>query len=223
MSYLTLAELRRDTPQARDQARQAAISAHRDAGHRLIWSLFNDDPGAKRDFLYRTTADNRFLIVSARPPRAAEAVWRLKTKAYAPDLTAGQRLGFSLRANPSVALSQPDRRRSKRLDIFQYHKLASPGPIDPQTREDIALEWLAGKLAPLGATVDRTLSQLAGHTQLRLDGKKALLTAIDIEGVLTVTAPGSFVPALTEGIGHGKAFGLGLILLRPLGPPARSP
>lgn len=215
MSYFTLAELRGDTDAANRHLRQLLREAGHDAGHRLIWSLFADDAAARRDFLYRATSDKTFLIVSRRAPVADPAVWRLKTKSYDPAPAAGRRLGFSLRINPSVSLSQPDRQPSRRVDIFQRRKIAAPGPLDMEQREALAVDWLAGKLAAHGAVLDRDYTQLTGCAPVRLDSKKGVLTAIDMDGVLTVAEPDRLRTALTEGIGHGKAYGLGLLLLRP--------
>ncbi|OIQ90146.1 CRISPR system cascade subunit CasE [mine drainage metagenome] len=224
MTFLTLAELRGDTRQALDLVRALGRDAGQDGGHRLIWSLFGGDAGARRDFLYRTSPGRRFLIVSARMPAGDPAIWRLQSKPYAPAIVVGQRFGFSLRVNPSMSLSQPARGKSKRLDLFQYHKITSPGAIDPAEREALVLAWLERKLAGLGAALETEMSFLSGLQPIRLRGKErngrsALLTAADTEGVLSVTAPEVLSAALTAGIGHGKAYGLGLLLLRPLGPP----
>lgn len=216
MSFLTLAELRTDTPAAREMLRTLLPQAHGDAGHRLIWSLFGGAPDAQRDFLYRATSDRTFMVISARAPSANDAVWNLRSKPYDPSLTEGQRLGFSLRVNPSISLSQPDRRPSRRVDIFQYHQRAHPGPLDMEEREQLAADWLAQKLAAHGAELDRGCVQLSGLSSLRLTPKRATLTTIDMDGALTVTDPDALHAALHQGIGHGKAYGLGLLLLRPV-------
>ena len=50
--------------------------AHAAKVHRLIWSLFADDPGRQRDFLWRDDGGEAwrrrtFLTLSARPPQDA--------------------------------------------------------------------------------------------------------------------------------------------------------
>ncbi len=87
-----------------------------DAAHRLVWSLFST-ADARRDFLYREIASGEFLIVSAREPVDPAGLWRLETKPYAPALTEGRRLAFSLRANPALRVrSQRERSgRGRRL------------------------------------------------------------------------------------------------------------
>jgi CRISPR system Cascade subunit CasE len=54
---------------------------------------------------------------------------------------------------------------------------------------------------------------------IRGGGKGALrLSVIEFDGVLTVHRPDGFLAKLASGFGRGKAFGLGLMLLRR--PPA---
>lgn len=97
------------------------------------------------------------------------------------------------------------------------------------TRPDHVKSWFARRLQPvgeppvapdgltrLGADADpdqlgvRMLPQIsspAPHKGLRL-------ARAEIRGKLTVTDPATFVGALTRGIGHGRAYGCGLLLVR---------
>jgi len=221
MTFFTLAQLRHDTREARDYARRAMDDPRLDGGHRLIWRLFSDDPGAKRDFLFRTSENERFLIVSDRQPHFDERVWDIKTRPYAPVVRAGERYGFALRVNPTTAISQPDRKPSLRVDVLMRAKHDRGAPLSPEERETVALNWLEQKIQRNGATLDRPYCQVLDYSQIHPPRKnrhqKATISVIDTEGVLTVTAPDLLTKALIGGIGHGKAFGLGLLLLRPLG------
>jgi len=73
--------------------------------HQAIWALFADGPGRQRDFLYRFDQESgqpRIFCLSARAPREAPALFRVESRPFDPDLQAGQRLRFTLRANPVV-------------------------------------------------------------------------------------------------------------------------
>lgn len=220
MTYLTHAQLRHDTPQARDHARISLEDAHLDAGHSLIWSLFSDDPEAKRDFIYRASGSHSFLIVSAREPRNNSLVWNIKTKPYQLKLAKGERYGFSLRVNPVISLSQPDRKRSLRVDVLMHAKKKKSEKLDPQEREDVILSWLENKLKGKGAIIDKGACLVTEYSQKQLsrknNQKKMTMSVVGVEGALTVNDPIELQKALNEGIGRGKAFGLGLLLLRPL-------
>lgn len=219
MSYLTLAQLRNDTVQARAFARELALRSPGDHGHGLVWALFGDDPDATRDFLYREGESGHFLIVSKRQPKGDENVWVLKSRPYAPAPAPGQRLGFSLRANPTVSLSQPGRARSLNRDVLLHAKKQAGRPLSPEEREDVCLSWLTTRAEQLGVRLDRDLSHVATFQELRIPrkgGKDAEFLTVDFEGVLTVENSTTLSNALIAGVGKGRAYGLGLMLLRPL-------
>jgi CRISPR system Cascade subunit CasE len=220
MTWLTQAELRRDTPQARQLAGQLLRTARWDSGHGLVWNLFADTPDARRDFLYREADAGRFLIVSAREPQGEPAIWRVRSRPYAPALTAGRRYGFALRANPAVAVSRPGRGRSHRADVMMDATRRKGEPLTAEEREAAAMKGLYARAEPLGVSFDADRCATRRQHQMKLarpgGGKPAAVTMVDYEGVLTIVAPDRAAAALTAGVGHGKAFGLGLLLLRHL-------
>lgn len=59
----------------------------------------------------------------------------------------------------------------------------------------------------LGVRMLPRVSSTAPHRGLRI-------VRAEIRGKLTVTDPGAFVNVLTRGLGHGRAYGCGLILVR---------
>ena len=225
MTFISMATLRPESAAARQLARQLLDAAQQDAGHALLWSLFASDPAAERDFLFRAAdtdrCGGRFLIVSRRQPVYDPTVWDIRTKPYAPALTPGQRYGFALRVNPVRSLSRPDRKPSLRVDVVMHAEKQAGQRLDPAARGAIACDWLADKLARMGAELDPAACRIMAHTQLRLPRRapqgQAVLSVLDTEGALTVRDTVALGTALGQGIGHGKAFGLGLLLLRPLG------
>jgi CRISPR system Cascade subunit CasE len=220
MTWLTQAELRRDTPEARQLAGQLVRSARWDGGHGLVWNLFADVPDARRDFLYREADAGCFLIVSAREPQGEPAIWRIRSRPYAPALAAGQRYGFALRANPAIAVSQAGRARGHRADGMMDAKRRKGATLTVEEREAAALGWLYARAERLGVSFDTKRCATRRQDQLKLarpgGARAATVTVVDYEGVLTIAEPGRLATALTAGIGHGKAFGLGLLLLRHL-------
>jgi CRISPR system Cascade subunit CasE len=215
MSWITQAHLRRDTPQARHLVSQILLSGNQDAGHGLVWNLFADDPEATRDFLFREAEPGRFLIVSERAPKDQSEIWTLQSRPYAPQIKLHDRLGFSLRANPTVSLSRPNRARSHRADVMMEAKRLKGAPLSAEEREQVAMDWLLARASQLGVRFDTDLSGTRRHDQLRLS-KGIVHAVVDYEGVLTVEEPGQLLKVLMSGVGRGKAYGLGLLLLRRL-------
>lgn len=225
MSWITQAQLRRDTPQARQLAAQLLIAARQDGGHGLLWTLFSDNPDASRDFLYREVEAGRFLVVSGREPKVQPQIWETRTLPYAPALATGDRFGFSLRANPTVSLSRPGRARSHRADVMMEAKRKKGSPLTPDQREVAAMSWLQARATALGVSFELNRCGTSRQDQLQAPRspdpetgrpRKVSLTVVDYDGALTVQDPDRLRQALTNGVGRGKAFGLGLLLLRPL-------
>ncbi|MBC7945437.1 MAG: type I-E CRISPR-associated protein Cas6/Cse3/CasE [Burkholderiales bacterium] len=72
--------------------------------HALVWRLFPGD-GAARDFVFRAIRNGagwpEFFVVSQREPAPVLGLLMVETKLYEPKLGAGDRVQFSLRANPT--------------------------------------------------------------------------------------------------------------------------
>lgn len=232
MTYFSYAKLKNSREAMAFTRNQMIKNQSLDNGHKLVWTLFSNDPNARRDFLFRKTRDNHFLIVSEKEPIFDEAIWEIKTKSYNPSFEAGQKFGFSILINPIIATkidgaTRPT--RSKRVDVLmdakqkrrEEQKLDREIPyLSAQEREIIAINWLSEKLLRNGAQIEKENCQLMQYSQMRIPRKgeeKASISYIDVEGVLEVKDPETLQKALIEGIGAGKAFGLGLLLLRPLG------
>ena len=75
-------------------------------------------------------------------------------------------------------------------------------------------KWLEERGKRLGFEADQNSLSIEAYQQHR--GKKEALrfSTVDFSGTLTVVAPDTFAGALFDGIGHAKAFGCGLLLVR---------
>ena len=200
--FLSRARLRRDAPIAalanllvpEDAADRAAAS------HRLVWALFADAAGRRRDFLWREEKPGHFMALSARPPADPHGLFDLESKSFAPVLSPGDRLGFTLRANPVVARPEAQGQRGKRHDVVM--DLLRDVPIEPPA--------LRSPVRGLDVGVD-------GYDSVRIPraaGKPAVFGVVDFSGVLQVRDPACFLARLTQGFGRARAFGCGLMLIR---------
>lgn len=221
--YLSRATLRRDAP----ILALARALIHEDEGvrigaaHRLVWTLFGDSSERRRDFLWRAKGQAGFLILSARPPQDPEGLFDLETKPFAPVLRAGQRLRFSLRANPVVAIPLAQGQRGKRHDVVMHALCAvPPGQRAAARREAIETAgraWLHRQAQRAGFRVEDGVA-VDGYEQLRIPREKApamRLSVLEFDGVLTVGDPEGLLAAMTRGFGRGRAFGCGLMLIAP--------
>lgn len=118
-----------------------AMTAH----HRLLWGLFGDGPDRRRDFLWRQDGPRRFYVLSHRRP-VPSGLLECESRAFAPDLAAGDRLAFLLRANATKSLSPRDATvRGQRVDVVM-DALPPSGPERTAARLEVAarvgVEWL---------------------------------------------------------------------------------
>ena len=190
------------------------------AAHRLVWALFADMPDRRRDFLWREEEPGRFMTLSAREPGPLPDLFDVQTTAFEPVLAAGDRLGFTLRANPVVSRPEAPGQRGKRHDVVMDALRHVPEPGRAAARFGVATEaglaWLnrqgaAHGFAPGGVAVDGYET-----VQVPRDGgqKPARFGQLEFTGTLTVTDPAAFLTALASGFGRARAFGCGLMLIR---------
>jgi CRISPR system Cascade subunit CasE len=195
-----------------------------DRNHGLVWSLFSRPGDANRDFLFREIEPGAFIIVAERPPDDPHSLWSLdKPKAYDPQLRAGDRLGFVLRANPAMAVRQPGKQRGTRVDAIMHakYKLAHPERrnFGPDEVGRVALDWLFKRAGSLGAEFDQERCDATGYSQVRIPRIKSdrqrqsagridqpiEFSEIDFAGRLIVTDPEKLRAALFQGVGKARA------------------
>lgn len=200
------------------------------AQHQLLWQLF---PGQdERDFLYRfeqTRHGPCYYVLSRVSPDVGLDGLKVDCKPFQPKLSEGDRLAYSLRANPTRMLRSPEPDgRGKRVDVLMHAKKSIQNrdytPVELETVQfQAARDWLAepGRLDRLGIEL-LTEPQVSGHRQHRVqprkrsksDGKAIQFTSVDFDGVLAVRDPDRFVEEINRGIGRAKSFGCGLIMIR---------
>ncbi len=207
-------------------------------GHRLVWSLFAGDPDRPRDFLYRESEPGRFYILSRRPPEDHHALFQIDTKAFEADLAPGDRIGFSLRANPVVQRRRKsggdngavrDKPRPSAKDDVVMHALhALANANRAEMRSAVAWQaghaWLLARAERCGFAIEADAD--TAHQTLRIDGYRQhrlprgrgappiRFSTLDFDGELTVVDPAHFIATVAGGIGGARAFGCGLFLIR---------
>ena len=194
----------------------------RQPGHHLVWSLFADGPNRQRDFLWREIEAGVFLILSGREPEDRHGLFEIAApKQFAPELDKGDRLGFSLRANPVVRRRDASRRRSAKHDVVMDALRLLPAADRADNRLGIMREkgiaWLERQGSKAGFSVSPDGVRVDGYRQQRISRAGAepmYYSTLDFEGILTVTDPDSLGPAIARGFGAAKAYGCGLMLIR---------
>ena len=167
----------------------------------------------------------------------ALGVDRMMSKPMPRDWHAGQRLGFDVRVRPIRRLRRPldvasDAARppiaaGREIDVFllealREHPRATDGmEKEGRTRQVVYLDWLNERFGG-AATLDRRASRLARFRRVRVARRDHDSEGPDatLHGVLEVVDPTAFAARLARGIGRHRAYGYGMLLLRPPDKPA---
>jgi CRISPR system Cascade subunit CasE len=201
--------------------------------HQWLWNFFPSSEEQTRDFIYRRHELEqmpRFYVVSKRAPTAFSEAWQVQSRSYDPQLQEGQRLSFQLCANP-VVTKKSDNGKSQRHDVVMEAKrqlLAERGltadakwskwsdkeskPLLYEVAQKSSTDWLQTRASRHGFKV--TEASVDAYQQFRAGKRDIRFSTVDFSGELLVTDPGVFRQALFCGIGHAKAFGCGLLIVK---------
>lgn len=201
------------------------------SNHQLLWRLFGE--ADQRAFLFRQENEKDqlgagleprglplFYVLSDQTPVAVPGLLELETRSFSPVLTAGDRLTFRLRANPTIS-RKTEAGRSVRHDVLmdakaQCRNLGVDRPDEIRRQMDqAAIRWLQVRSENSGFALE-SVPQVSGYRQHvnKRKGAEIRFSSIDYEGVLHVTDPDSFRDMLYQGLGKSKAFGCGLMMVR---------
>jgi CRISPR system Cascade subunit CasE len=131
----------------------------------------------------------------------------------------GRRLGFEVLACPVARRSRDGAER----DVFLHHADRAPAEAG-LSRESIYRDWLTTQFASAAAIETAALERFHLVRQLRRgrigearQRSRARLTrpAAILNGVLNVLDGAGFQALLSRGIGRHRAFGYGMLLVRP--------
>lgn len=190
------------------------------AMHQWLWELF---PGiAQRQYLYRREALHDgfcFYLLSASEPCQRHAFFEVATRPFRPELTEGIALRFTLRANPVVC------QHGKRHDVLMAAKYAQrSAQADADTireqQEQAALAWLHRQADAAGFRIVQASVDAYRQQQFAAPRSRQLIrfSSVDYDGELRVIDPERFGTRLALGFGKARAFGCGLMLIRPARP-----
>ena len=145
----------------------------------------------------------------------------IDSKPMPAEWTAGKRLGFEVRVRPIVRRTdKADTRPGKEWDAFQLEAEQHPKGEMVRSREEVYADWLRRQIEGRGgatlesatlASFQRTRAVRKLHSRYS-EGPDALM-----HGTLEITDGPPFARLLAGGIGRHRAYGYGMLLLRPAG------
>ncbi len=137
---------------------------------------------------------------------------------------AGTHLGFSTRVCPIVRTGRETEfaRKGAELDVYLSRAFSSAGDVD-SGREEVYRDWLVEQVSRIGGvaiTGVRMMSFRLAKVVRRSHGPDRTSSVserpdVTMVGELVVEDSAGFLRLLRRGIGRHRAFGFGMVLLRP--------
>ena len=169
--------------------------------------------------IYADPLQSRVMPVNEMYSKTMPSAWQV-----------GQSLGFEVRVRPVVRRARSNsERRHREMDSFQAEAERHPKGEMPRSREQVYADWLSDKFAVFpseesdrrrGASLDLTQTKLVSFQRTRAY-RKAEATRYSegpdavLRGVLTISDSEAFAALLAKGVGRHRAYGFGMLLLRP--------
>lgn len=180
----------------------------------------------------------RKLAATVAPPDCEAVVdpRRLRSKPMPAHFEQGERLGFDLRLRPvrrvrsdvrdpqlGSSLKRGSEVDAYRLELIRRFPAESGTPPTPAaanagvTRQSVYAEWLSERLGDAASIEHCELATFQRTRAIRGDkggpeGPDAVL-----HGTMTVASHAAFARLLRKGVGRHRAYGYGMLLLRPPG------
>ncbi len=180
----------------------------------------------------------RLMADAVAPPDCLDVInpRRMRSKAMPLDFERGRRLGFDLRLRPvrrlrreltDSQLESPMAKGSE-VDAFRLELVrrfpsgwrepdVSAGENAGVTRESVYSEWLSERLGDAAAVEQCTLAGFSRTRVVRGDAGAPEGPDAVLHGTLEVCDAVSFLKILRGGVGRHRAYGYGMLLLRPPG------
>ena len=174
----------------------------------LFFGYCRYDDEALRDAAgtYTDPLQARILPASGFDSKPMPATWK-----------PGRRLGFEVLVRPIVRRGRGADHPGAEIDAFQWEASRHPKGGMDRSREGVYTDWLAERLGQRGAQLEearlksfqrvRTIRKLHTHAT---EGPRALM-----HGTITIKDPSKFAELVAHGIGRHRAYGYGMLLLRP--------
>ncbi len=174
-------------------------------GERVLWRLDAEQPPTL--LVQSVTAPDWGRLMSRHPGYLGTFKVTALDPARLDALSQPQgRYRFRLRANPTVTKREDQQGEAKAQKPKRYGLYSA----------DAQAQWLVGLAARSGFVAERFEITHSERFQARKGRAVVTLASATFEGELRVTDAGQVRAALQHGLGHGRAFGLGLLSLAPV-------
>ncbi len=167
-----------------------------------------------------TSIDEKTLSETAKDVATPEiltvlSVDEIKQKTMPSDWPVGKKLGFELRTRPMRRLKETTGKFRKGAEVDAYLLHRTRHETDRQSRASIYSEWLDNRVSEAFSIENLRIKSLT-QTSIKRNSQQQLGPDIIYTGDLTINGAQNFQNKLVAGVGRHRAYGYGMLLLRPL-------
>ena len=170
--------------------------------HKLVYSMFPNSEDMQRDFLYLKRCGFRrnvnILVLSKRNPTIPDYC-KISCKKIPDDYFDHSEYNFMVKVNPVKRSSES----TKLVPLIEYDEM---------------IKWFCGKAEKSGMKVDpnRLDIQDKGVDRVSKGARELIFNKATFVGNCTIVDKEAFIETFQKGFGRGKAFGFGLMQIRPV-------
>ena len=180
--------------------------------HKALWSLFDNSPDQKRDYLFRVEkrqySNGAVLLQSEREPalRGDDSIALIASKPFSPVFNVDMHLRFYAVCNPVKTIIDENGRKNAKGEVKKCRV--------PLVREKEQISWFTNKLQA-GAKVENIEAQKLPPLYFRKEKetRSGKIQPVAFRGAIKIGNPDSFFNIFRSGVGPAKAFGCGLLSL----------
>jgi len=174
---------------------QPAIDEMDEKTGRILWNLeFNRDP--ELYIFSPVPPDLSHLVEQVGRPNDEFCVVSKSYDTVLAGIEAGAKFRFRVKVNPTF--TQNGKKVAHVTDVQ-------------------ALKWLSKKAASCGFSIEDADVKDHGFLRFKKNSGRVTLKWVTAEGVLSITNAEAFVSSVKNGIGRGKAYGLGMLTVAKIG------
>lgn len=178
--------------------------------HKVLWSLFDNSPDQKRDYLFRVEERHFFnvavLLQSDREPSHCgnDTITIIASKPFRPVFTLDMYLRFYTVCNPVKTIIDEGGRKNAKGEVKKCRV--------PLTKEDEQITWLTNKLQA-SATIANVDAQILHPLYFKKakEARSGKIQPVAFRGTMKIVNPDALFNTFHLGIGPAKAFGCGLL------------
>lgn len=180
--------------------------------HRKIWQLFPEETDAKRDFLFWVQEQNsKELIIllqsQQKPIQNGDSIKIIQTKEYNPVVKSGKSFRFIIRTNPIKTIKDLKGRKNSKGDPKAVRV--------PLIKEKHLENWIKKRFANKAELLELSIN-VEPETIFWKQRKKGIIRTVLFKGIIKIENEPKFRELIKKGIGPAKAFGCGLLLIKPV-------